>query len=120
MQQNTRKTILTTRFRTHRSPFDPFNLGCQNHTSSRSIPCDSTVREQTRRVYHGSVYGAQKETLLKTSVGFFVLIASGMFVSWWSSSNLREHSLPVPDMSQELVLTVGKGPAPVAIADVNH
>jgi len=26
----------------------------------------------------------------------------------------------VPDVPQELVLTVGKGPAPVAIADVNH
>jgi hypothetical protein len=71
-------------------------------------------------VYYGSVYGAQKETLLKTSVGFFVLIASAMFASWWSSSNLRDRSLPVLDVSQELVLTVGKGPAPVAVADVNH
>jgi hypothetical protein len=57
---------------------------------------------------------------MKISVGFIVVIAPGMFASLWSSSNLRDRSLPVPDMSQELVLTVGKGPAPVAIADVNH
>jgi hypothetical protein len=71
-------------------------------------------------MYYGAIYGTQEEILVKTSVGFFVLIASGIFASLWSSSHLRARSLPVPDVSQELVLTVGKGPAPVAIADVNR
>jgi len=57
---------------------------------------------------------------MKISVGVVVLIASGMFASSRSSSNLRDPPLPVPNVSQELVLTVGKGPAPVAIADANH
>src|ERR1700679_3873865 len=71
-------------------------------------------------MYYGAIYGAQEEILVKTSVGFFVLLASGIFASLLSSSHLRDRSLPVPDVSQELVLTVGKGPAPVAIADVNR
>jgi hypothetical protein len=36
------------------------------------------------------------------------------------SSNLRNHAPAAPDESSELVLTVGKSPGPVAVADVNH
>ena len=57
---------------------------------------------------------------MKLSVGFFVLIASGTFAALWSASTWHDHSLPLSDASPDLVLTVGKGPAPVAIADVNH
>src|SRR5260370_41860800 len=82
----------------------------------RVIPSTRT----TGRVYYGAVYSTQKEFLVKISVGFFVLIASGMFASLCPSSNLRDRSFAVPDLPEELVLAVGKGPAPVAIEDVNH
>ena len=57
---------------------------------------------------------------MKISAGLFVLIASGIFASLRSSSKLHDSSLPALDVSQELVLTVAKGPGSVAIADVNH
>ncbi len=33
---------------------------------------------------------------------------------------MQDRALPAPDASQELVLTVGKEPSPIAIADINH
>jgi hypothetical protein len=66
---------------------------------------------------------AEKATLVthlpKSFPTWLALIATTVLLTG-SASNLRGRSLPVPDVSRELVLNVGKGPGPVAVADVNH
>lgn len=57
---------------------------------------------------------------MRISVGFLVLIALGIAVALWSSAGFHDVSFPATSKPQELVLNVGKGPGPVAIADVNH
>jgi FG-GAP-like repeat len=49
-----------------------------------------------------------------------VLLASGLCVLPQTSSDARNAARPAPISAQDVVLPVGKGPAPIAVADVNH
>jgi FG-GAP-like repeat len=56
---------------------------------------------------------------VKIYIAFLALTVSVLFTSLWFSSNMRSHP-PAPDEPSELVLSAGKSPGPVAVADVNH
>jgi hypothetical protein len=57
---------------------------------------------------------------VRIAVGVLALVALGISTVPGSFSRSNVVSLPAPGEPQQLVLRVGKGPGPVAIADVNH
>ena len=56
---------------------------------------------------------------MKIYAGCVPLIALGTFTALWLS-RAHDGSVAVPDVSHELVLTDGRSPGPVAVADFNR
>jgi hypothetical protein len=81
-----------------------------------------TMGTESRLLQYAAMLHTEREMIGRAIAALvsLVVMTSGLFAVREPLSGLPNHSLPAPQTLEQVVLAVGKGPSPVALADVNR